>query len=236
MQICPFTLVFEHGRYLIAAPVRMVHLCRLAVGRLRPWVYFMPFASEVPGKRLLGIPVNGTPVSLRLRLSARRKRAKAASLFSGMVLWACEKDRLVPQMALRAYEKDRLVYAKVLRDHERVLWGRQRGLVLHRGAVLSVLRCSASDAAARRTLGRSWHLLRGAQRHSSNRRSWHPLRGALIRSSGRSWHLLWGSQRYSGGKAALRLLVLRNSARLPILPPLDHLLALRRSGRPRVSG
>src|SRR5215217_9343804 len=32
--ICQFTLVLEHGEYLIEALVRMVHLYRLAVGKL----------------------------------------------------------------------------------------------------------------------------------------------------------------------------------------------------------
>src|SRR5215210_6009000 len=107
-----------------------------------------------------------------------------------MVLWACEKDRLVPQtappvyekdrsvyeMVPRAYEKDRSVYGmvpracekdrlvpqtarsvygKVPRDHERVLRGRQHGMVLHRGAVLSVRRGSAPDAAVPHSSGRS---------------------------------------------------------------------------------
>ena len=93
-----------------------------------------------------------------------------------MVLWACEKDRLAPQTAPRVYEKgrsayemvpracekDRLapqtarsVYGKVPRDHERVLRGRQHGMVLHRGAVLSVRRGSAPDAAVPHSSGRS---------------------------------------------------------------------------------
>jgi len=48
-------------------------------------------------------------------LFASRRRVGLAALFSGMVPWACEKDRLGPQMAPRVYEMGRSVYERVLR-------------------------------------------------------------------------------------------------------------------------
>jgi hypothetical protein len=117
---------------------------------------------------------------------------------------AYEKARLAPQMGHLVYGKVLRAYGMVPRDHERVLRGRQHGIVLHRRAVLSVLRCSTPAApAAPRTSGRSWHLRRGDPPHSSNSRSWHLRRVALIRTSGRSWHLHQGVGPRSSGKAAL---------------------------------
>jgi hypothetical protein len=111
--------------------------------------------------RFLGIWVN------RGSRFARVLVVSEAALFSGMVLWAHERARLVYGRALQACEKvrlappmARLVYAMVLRVYEKVhlvcgmvLRGHP-ALVLHR-AVASVPRWSLPGPAPPRSSGRS---------------------------------------------------------------------------------